>query len=708
MKAVLYALRKGDCREARISVAWEVDCGYWEGSGAEIVRVKEELPLGMAVDLSEKLNEMWAREGSGGRIGSLSDAPIGESVRQGGVRERERMGPGSHASGEMIWLEELKRALLSCVDMEGVSAGEERDGAEKIEIEKAIGQGRKSDSEGKMGVLAKAIRMAAPALAGRSLLREEAEQLLPRLLPAGLKEAPLAALQLASLMGIVRLAAAVSPEPARPPLRGLRAWAERLRSARLPGLGAPASRRRPELRCRRCGSGSEALRRTPCAACGRQACAYCAACLTMGRSRECGLLVIGALAQRPEAGAVSAANFAGAPEAVCVPGKRKSYPIGREHLSKRWGLSAAQAAAANKALTFLQERITQKPSTLNPSRLGTPVSNDRAFLLWAVTGAGKTEMIFPLLDFVVSQGGRALVATPRRDVVLELAPRLAKAFPDVPPIVLYGGSEMRWETGALTLATTQQLFRFQEAFDLVLIDELDAFPFHNDPMLHYAAEKCRRPFGVTVYLSATPPAPMQRAVARGKLSCARVPVRFHGNPLPVPGRIAISRLSELLKKQRLPSKLFKPLQRSVHRGAQIFMFVPYIKQVEPFVSLLKHHADRLGLSAETIAGTSSKDEERTNKVADFRSGALRLLVTTTILERGVTIPRSDVYVIDSHHAMFDGASLVQMAGRAGRSAADPAGVVRFAAPSWTNAQQEAVRQIRAMNALAAREGFLNS
>jgi late competence protein required for DNA uptake (superfamily II DNA/RNA helicase) len=94
-----------------------------------------------------------------------------------------------------------------------------------------------------------------------------------------------------------------------------------------------------------------------------------------------------------------------------------------------------------------------------------------------VTGAGKTEMMFPLLEEVLSRGGRALVATPRRDVVLELAPRLAKAFPGTKLAVLYGGSEDRWSNAPLTLATTHQLLRFQEAFDLVLIDELDAFPY---------------------------------------------------------------------------------------------------------------------------------------------------------------------------------------------------------------------------------------
>lgn len=109
----------------------------------------------------------------------------------------------------------------------------------------------------------------------------------------------------------------------------------------------------------------------------------------------------------------------------------------------------------------------------------------------------KTEMIFPLLQHTLDHGGRALVATPRRDVVLELAPRLAKAFPDTSLATLYGGSDERWKDAQLTLATTHQLMRFYQGFDLVIIDELDAFPYHNDPMLAHAASSSCKPGGIS-------------------------------------------------------------------------------------------------------------------------------------------------------------------------------------------------------------------
>ena len=81
-----------------------------------------------------------------------------------------------------------------------------------------------------------------------------------------------AAAQFGVLLGRLRLEAGL----AQPDPRGRPGWLRRRAMA---------------LRCRRCGS--EAKSRTACAACGSAACAYCEACLAMGRSRACALLLHG-------------------------------------------------------------------------------------------------------------------------------------------------------------------------------------------------------------------------------------------------------------------------------------------------------------------------------------------------------------------------------------------------------------------------------
>ncbi|NUU76946.1 hypothetical protein [Paenibacillus xylanilyticus] len=175
----------------------------------------------------------------------------------------------------------------------------------------------------------------AERLRGRQLLAAEAEALLADTVPQ--LASWRAAAQLARLYGRLSITAALE-------------LATRRRPAWLSAHGAP--------RCRRCGS--VARQRVPCAACGLAACAYCEACLALGRSRACALLLRSA-----------------APVAV----QGTAAPSTDGGLA-RWGLSAAQSAAASAALAYLSRPTSAKDG---PGR----------FLLWAVTGAGKTEMVFP-------------------------------------------------------------------------------------------------------------------------------------------------------------------------------------------------------------------------------------------------------------------------------------------------------------------------
>ncbi|QGS69179.1 hypothetical protein CV093_15140 [Oceanobacillus sp. 143] len=76
---------------------------------------------------------------------------------------------------------------------------------------------------------------------------------------------------------------------------------------------------------------------------------------------------------------------------------------------------------------------------------------------------------------------------------------------------------------------------------------------------------------------------------------------------------------------------------------------------------------------------------------------LYVLITTTILERGVTFPSVDVAILDAGHVVFDEAALVQIAGRAGRSADDPTGEVIFFHDGKTEAMVQAIKSIKMMN-----------
>ncbi|WP_028550997.1 DEAD/DEAH box helicase [Paenibacillus sp. UNC451MF] len=490
---------------------------------------------------------------------------------------------------------------------------------------------------------------------GRSLLWDEVKQLLEHYGFQAASADPLAYVQAAYLYGYFLLEQGIRKQEGR-------SW---LRS-------------KQNYQCHRCGGEIQQMMITECMFCGQE-CPYCEQCLTMGRSRFCSVTVRSAL-----------------PVASNTVERQVRCPDEGDSLEKYlspWGLSEIQAEASGQALLFLKGNELKK--------LNKPPNTSSKFLIWAVTGAGKTEMIFPMIQYTVSKGGRVVVATPRRDVVLELKPRLEKAFAPTPVVTLYGGSEQRWDVAPIMIATTHQLLRFERAFDLVIIDELDAFPYHNNPMLQYAAEKVCKTDGATILLSATPPIQLQKAASRRQLPHVKVTARYHRHPLPVPALIAMSPLRQQIQKATLSSKITQKMTESIQRGAQLFVFVPKIYMVEPLTELLSKTFPQV-----VTQGTSSKDEHRAQKVMDFRAKQTRILVTTTILERGVTIPKSDVLILDADEPIFDSAALVQMAGRAGRSADDPAGSVYFAAKEKTRAQVEAIRQIKSMNSIARKKGYL--
>lgn len=636
----VYVVAQGGDWEARVSLNMAVDTLWWGGGKAagsgwnsrtanRVVLLSRSLPLGWAVKLAAVCRFTDQMQRWDEAVWRKYAAALLKAEIRAEQAARGKWGAG--------WpFEEAKVYRLP----------EDREWSGYGGLEGVWGNEQESLRRRGMEVLAAGADRLVAALDGRSLLQGEAEALVAEQLPE-LAESWRAAAQLAYLQGRLRLEAAVQGP----------AGAARL------GL-----RRREVPRCLRCGSVPTG--RTACAACGLAGCAYCEACLALGRSRACALLL----------------------RSAPLPAVRCTAGVSPTVAARRWGLSAAQAAAAAAALGFLSE----------PHRRSAAPDPER-FLLWAVTGAGKTEITFPLLEAALAAGGRALIATPRRDVVLELAPRLAKAFPADAPAVLYGGSEDRLRRSRITLATTHQLLRFNQAFDLVIIDEIDAFPYHNDPMLDYAARQVCKPGGRFILLSATPPAELQRLARAGRLPHARVPVRFHGHPLPVPRHLHMPPLARCLKQGKLPAGVRSALRRSLDRQAQVFLFVSRIAHIEGLLQLLRRMFP--GIS---IEGTSSQDPGRTEKVLKFRDCTISLLVTTTILERGVTVPHSDVFILDADSGLFDEAALVQMAGRAGRSKDDPAGKVIFASAEWSRSQRAAISQIRRMNAIARRQGYLKS
>ena len=84
-------------------------------------------------------------------------------------------------------------------------------------------------------------------------------------------------------------------------------------------------------------------------------------------------------------------------------------------------------------------------------------------------------------------------------------------------------------------------------------------------------------------------------------------------------------------------------------------------------------------------------------IKNFKNGSYDALVTTSILERGMTFFNVQVIVFDTQHDLFDESSLIQISGRVGRKLKAPTGNVYFLTTKSTPSIQKCIKTIKKKN-----------
>ena len=407
--------------------------------------------------------------------------------------------------------------------------------------------------------------------------------------------------------------------------------------------------------CTRCGTHAAETR--PCPFCSRSDCPVCTACEAIGVVRGCTRLWVVAV-DRSTLELTEQAK----PEV-----RHQALP----RLYLEYDLTPAQELASQRLVEFIHSR-------------------QQKILVWAACGAGKTEVTFAAIQTALGRGWKVLFAIPRRDVVRELADRIQAAFPDTEIAVHYGGQPWQ-QDGQLVIATTHQALRFYRCFNLVILDEIDAFPYHGSEMLRFAIKRSLTPEGKMIEMTATP-----RKIGPGEV--VTIPARHHGWPLPQPQflKLKLPELSQLADKG-LPEEVVAIIKNNPAPWLIFAPTIPLVKQIT------KHLTEVLGRS---VCGSWAADPERDQKKEGFASGRYQVMVATSIMERGITIANVQVMVLYCDHVLFDANSLIQMAGRVGRKAEHPVGEVWFIGARLTDALKTAQKRIRYLNQQAAALGLL--
>lgn len=333
--------------------------------------------------------------------------------------------------------------------------------------------------------------------------------------------------------------------------------------------------------------------------------------------------------------------------------KKIQYPLIYHHYQLDFELSRQQKKISQK----LVENYQQKKNSL----------------VLAVCGSGKTEIVYEVICYALSQGQRVCFCIPRKELVKELYERICQSFSHTVIGVLYGGYQQNLDAQFI-ICTMHQLYKFENdiGFDLMIADEVDAFPFYQNRVLNEIFTRCC--LGNYIKLSAT--FASEDIQGEELLFMNR---RYHGYDLPVPQMI--------LSPSFLQKLILVLLILFMHK--KIIVYVPTVAIVYQLVHTLRPIVD--------IEGVSSHHPHNQKTIQELKEGKIQVIVSTTLLERGMTVEDVQVIVYHGEHVLFDERTLIQIAGRVGRKPDFPTGKVYILTSERTKGITQCIKTIRRLN-----------
>jgi ATP-dependent DNA helicase RecG len=293
-------------------------------------------------------------------------------------------------------------------------------------------------------------------------------------------------------------------------------------------------------------------------------------------------------------------------------------------------------------------------------------------LLQGDVGAGKTIVALMALATAVEAGAQGALMVPTEILARQHFASLGKIAEAVGlRLGLLTGREkgkVRDETlSALSsgeidiLIGTHALFQEGVTFKdlgLAVIDEQHRFGVHQRMALQGKAQQAPD----LLVMTATPIPRTLALTAYGDMDVSRLTEKPPGR-LPIETRVMpLSRIDDIVS----------GLQRSMAQGIRTYWVCPLVEESE-FVDLAAVedrflHLDKAFPKKVGLVHGKLKGPQRDRVMADFKSGALSLLVSTTVIEVGVDVPEAAIMVIENAER-FGLAQLHQLRGRVGRGTA---------------------------------------
>jgi ATP-dependent DNA helicase RecG len=208
-----------------------------------------------------------------------------------------------------------------------------------------------------------------------------------------------------------------------------------------------------------------------------------------------------------------------------------------------------------------------------------------------------------------------------------------------------------------THAVFQETIAFRD-LALVVIDEQHRFGVHQ--RLALQAKGTGRGAELLV-MTATPIPRTLLLTSYGDMDVSRLDEKPPGRKPVATSAMPLERLDEVIA----------GIGRAIEHGAQVYWVCPLVAESETldlaaaeerFADLKQRFGDAVGLVHSRL-----KAKEKDQVMAAFAEGSISVLVSTTVIEVGVDVPKASIMIIE-HAERFGLAQLHQLRGRVGRGA----------------------------------------
>ncbi|XXQ69280.1 primosomal protein N' [Neisseriaceae bacterium B1] len=254
----------------------------------------------------------------------------------------------------------------------------------------------------------------------------------------------------------------------------------------------------------------------------------------------------------------------------------------QEYESKQW-LEISEQAAPIIPPSSHQLNATQNESAQQvKSKLG----QYQPFLLYGITGSGKTEVYFDIMAQVLAEGKQVLFLLPEINLTPQLLARIATRFPDMPTAVLHsqtaagarGQDYLRALScqAKLVIGTRLAVFTPLADLGLIVVDEEHDTSFKQDNDLRYHARDLAvwraHQSGCPIVLgSATPSLETWHKAQTGAYQLLTLPERAHqASRLP---EIQMLDVSKLTLDNGISPQALKLLQQNHQAGGLSLVYL---------------------------------------------------------------------------------------------------------------------------------------